>query len=64
MICNVVGFNGKVVFDISMPEGAPRKALDTSKLNNLGWRAKTPIEQGLKKSFSAYLNQINQSESL
>ena len=58
IICDVLDFHGKVAFDKSMPEGVQRKALDTSQLNNLGWRASTKIEIGIKKTYADYLKTI------
>jgi len=49
----VVGFEGELVFDASKPEGAPRKLLDVSRLNGLGWRAEIQLRNGIE---SAYRN--------
>jgi len=54
-ICDVLDFQGEVVYDKSMPEGVQRKALDTSRLNNLGWSASTDIKSGLKKTYTDFL---------
>jgi GDP-L-fucose synthase len=51
-IAEVVGFNGNLVFDDSKPDGTPRKLLDSSYLNNLGWHAKTELRQGIEKTFA------------
>jgi GDP-L-fucose synthase len=47
LIQKVVSFEGKIVFDASKPDGMPRKLLDVSKINNMGWKAKTGLEDGL-----------------
>ncbi len=52
----IVGFNGELVFDKSKPDGTPRKLLDVTKLNKLGWQAKTSLEDGIKLAFQDYLN--------
>ena len=58
-ICKIVGFNGELVFDTSKPDGTPRKVLDVTKINELGWQSKTNLENGLKISFEWFLNNYN-----
>ena len=58
-ICEIVGFNGELVFDTSKPDGTPRKVLDVTKINDLGWQSKTNLENGLKISFEWFLNNYN-----
>ena len=55
MMAGVVGFEGGFAFDSTRPDGAPRKLLDVSKLSGLGWKAKTPLEEGLKKAYEWYV---------
>ena len=51
-----LSFNQEIItFDSSKPDGTPRKLLDTSALSNLGWQAKTDIDQGLRKSYDWFL---------
>ena len=50
-----VGYQGRIVFDTSKPDGTPRKLLDVSKLRSLGWSAATPLEQGLRQAYAAFL---------
>lgn len=45
-----VGFEGKLVFDATKPDGTPRKLLDVSKINNLGWKHKVNLQQGIEKT--------------
>lgn len=59
LIKEVVGFNGDLVFDATKPDGTPRKLLDVSKINSLGWRFKTNLREGLKAAYQDYLE--NQS---
>jgi GDP-L-fucose synthase len=47
LICRVVGFKGELVFDLTKPDGTPRKLLDVSRINALGWKAQTSLEQGI-----------------
>jgi GDP-L-fucose synthase len=55
LIITEVGYEGQLVFDISKPDGTPRKLMDTSKINMLGWNAKTSLFDGIKKTVSEYL---------
>ncbi|MFD4705091.1 GDP-L-fucose synthase family protein [Gottfriedia sp. NPDC058432] len=56
-IKNVVGFEGEIVFDTTKPDGTPRKLVDTTKINSLGWTANTPLVEGLVKAYEAFLAQ-------
>jgi GDP-L-fucose synthase len=52
MIAAVVGFKGRLVYDARFPDGTPRKLLDVSRLTNMGWQARTPLKQGLEKTYA------------
>ncbi len=52
-VMRVVGFEGRIVFDSSKPDGTPRKLLDVSRLAALGWRAKVPLDAGLRLAYAA-----------
>lgn len=54
-IKKVVGFQGKVIFDQSKPDGTPRKLLDVSKLKKLGFQCSTPLEQGIKLIYEDFI---------
>ncbi|MFJ8265532.1 GDP-L-fucose synthase family protein [Peribacillus asahii] len=54
-IKKVVGYNGEIKFDTTKPDGTPRKLVDVTKLNSLGWKATTPIDEGLKKAYQWFL---------
>ena len=56
LVCKIVGYTGKLVFDTDMPNGTPRKKLNNSKINDLGWKAKTELEKGIYLSYEDYLN--------
>ena len=62
LIAKIVGFKGRVKFDSTKPDGAPRKLLDVSKLNNLGWHSKASFEKGLKATYDWYLSTLNQEK--
>lgn len=51
LIKGVVGYSGDIIFDASHPDGAPRKALDITRLKDLGWQAKTSLREGLQKTY-------------
>ncbi len=55
LIAEVVGYRGRIEFDTSRPDGAPRKLLDVSKLAALGWTAKTPLREGLAAAYADFL---------
>ena len=55
-IRSITGFEGKIVWDTSKPDGTPRKLLDVSRLAQLGWKAHTPLRQGLAAAYQWYLN--------
>jgi len=55
-MAKVTGFSGNLVFDSTKPDGAPRKLLDVSRLTALGWRAKIPLEEGLRDTYAWFLS--------
>ena len=55
LIKDVVGYSGEIVFDASKPDGTPRKLMDVSKLNGLGWKHHTTLEQGIKLAYRDFL---------
>jgi len=56
LIQEIVGFQGELVFDSSMPDGTPRKLLDISRLTALGWDPKITLRDGLKSAYQWFLN--------
>lgn len=52
-VMEVVGFRGDIVFDASKPDGTPRKLLDVGRLQALGWRARTPLKEGIRLAYEA-----------
>jgi GDP-L-fucose synthase len=58
LIAGVVGFTGEIVTDISKPDGTPRKLLDISKLNSLGWHPRIGLEQGLSSTYAWFVSRF------
>lgn len=56
VIAKTVGFTGEIVFDTAKPDGVPRKLMDSSHLNALGWHAKIELQEGLKKAYADFLD--------
>jgi GDP-L-fucose synthase len=59
MIARTVGFTGSIVFDTSRPDGAPRKLMDSGRLNSLGWRPGVDLEYGLALAYKDFLLQAS-----
>ena len=57
LIAQQCNYNGEIVWDFSKPDGTQRKKLDTSRMSNLGWKAKVSLEEGIKRTIKAYLNE-------
>ena len=58
-VAKVVGFNGNLFFDTSKPDGMMLRALDSEKILSIGWKSKTSLEEGLKKTYEYFLNEVN-----
>jgi len=58
MVAEVVGYAGSIVWDSSKPDGTPRKLLDTSRLNQLGWKPRIPLKEGLVQTYQAFLEEL------
>ncbi|HNV35522.1 MAG TPA: GDP-L-fucose synthase [Rectinema sp.] len=56
LIASVVGYKGKIEWDISKPNGTPRKLLDSSKLFSYGWRPSVGLREGIERTYSDFLN--------
>jgi nucleoside-diphosphate-sugar epimerase len=54
-IAKVTGFEGRISFDTTKPDGAPRKLLDVSRLTNMGWTAGVQLEEGIRQTYDWYL---------
>ena len=53
---HAVGYTGKLVYDKSKPDGTMLKLMDVSKINSLGWKAKTDLKEGLKIAYKDFLS--------
>ncbi|EQA7358757.1 GDP-L-fucose synthase [Enterobacter hormaechei] len=59
----VVGYTGRIVFDVSKPDGAPRKLMDVNHLRNLGWEYRYNLQEGLQLTYDWYLSNLNATRS-
>ena len=58
-IAEVTGFEGKIEYDTSKPDGAPRKLMDNTKLRNLGWQPQIGLKEGLRDAYQWYVDNID-----
>ena len=58
LVMKVLDYDGELVFDSSRPDGTPRKLLDVSKINSLGWHAATSLEEGIRKTCDSMREQM------
>lgn len=59
IVAKCVGYQGKITWDTSMPNGTPRRMLDTTKMDSLGWKSKTSLEDGMKQTVDWFLANRN-----
>ncbi|MBQ8647670.1 MAG: GDP-L-fucose synthase, partial [Oscillospiraceae bacterium] len=62
LVAKVVGYTGEIRWDPTRPDGTPRKLLDVSKLERLGWRYKTELEEGIRLSYDDFLHSEMRAE--
>lgn len=62
LVAEVIGYDGEILWDTSKPDGTPRKLLDVSKLESLGWKYKTELKDGIKLSYEDFLNNPMRAE--
>ena len=58
LIKEIVGFKGKIVFDESKPNGVQQKLLDNTRITDLGWKAETSLEEGIKQTYNWYNREV------
>ena len=56
IVKEIVGYEGRIAYDLSKPDGTPRKLLDVSRLHKSGWQHKTSLREGIKTVYEWYLN--------
>lgn len=61
LVQQAVGFEGEIVFDTSKPDGAPRKLVDVSRINRLGWKAGIPLQEGVASTYQWFLEYKNRN---
>jgi GDP-L-fucose synthase len=54
----VTGYSGKLIFDSTKPDGSPRKLMDSERLFNLGWKPRTNLEEGLRRTYEDFLKRL------
>jgi GDP-L-fucose synthase len=59
LVRDIVGFTGNIEYDASKPDGTPRKLVDVSKINALGWRAKIGLRQGIESTYRWFLENVD-----
>jgi len=59
IICEIIGFKGKLTFDVTKPDGTPQKLLDNTKITKAGWRPTTTLEGGIRIVYDDYLRMCN-----
>ena len=64
IVADVVGFEGDLVQDTTKPDGTPRKLLDVSRINALGWRARIPLRDGIAATYAWYLEHLTTARGL
>lgn len=60
LLCEVIDYSGDLVFDITKPDGTPRKVLDISRLAQTGWKHQVSLREGLEKTYDWYVNNLEQ----
>jgi len=58
LIKDIVGFEGDIKYDLSKPDGTPRKLLDVSKMKELGWKPRISLEEGIRRTYEWYIENI------
>lgn len=58
LVASVVGYSGRITWDESKPDGTPRKLLDTTLINSLGWRPRISLKDGLRQTYQAFLDEL------
>jgi GDP-L-fucose synthase len=59
LVQRIVGHTGEIIWDSNKPDGTPRKLMDVSKLNSLGWKSRIGLEEGIRETYNWYCNNID-----
>lgn len=62
LVAEVIGYKGEILWDSEKPDGTPRKLLDVTKLENLGWHYKTELKEGIQQTYEDFLNNPMRAE--
>lgn len=62
LVADVVGYRGEIAWDTSRPDGTPRKLLEVERLAGLGWRARTPLREGIERAYRWYLANLEKEQ--
>jgi GDP-L-fucose synthase len=63
LVANVTGFNGRIVFDTSKPDGTMRKLMDSGRLTAMGWKPSVALSEGIKETYAWFCTNVTQSTS-
>ena len=58
-VAGIIGFKGKIKWDKSKPDGTPKKLLDVTRINEIGWKARVGLDEGITLTYQHYLNELN-----
>jgi GDP-L-fucose synthase len=61
LISDIIGFNGKIIWNADMPDGTPRKLMNCSRIFDLGWKPEIDLRSGIQKAYQAFLESKNQN---
>ena len=64
IIKRIVGYQGNIIWDSSKPDGTPKKLMDISKMLSLGWKFSTDLEEGIQKTYTWFLENIEKIKEL
>ena len=57
-VAEIIGYRGDIIYDETKPDGTPRKLLDVTKLNNLGWKPRIPLDEGIERTYQDYAKKL------
>jgi GDP-L-fucose synthase len=59
-VAEATGFQGEILWDLTQPDGTPKKQLDVSRMAALGWRARIPLSEGIRSTVQLFREQLDQ----